>query len=52
MTRGVRIGALIALSALALAPTFLPQCATEDSESCYWDASEQGNGQGHDVIAW
>lgn len=25
-------------------------CATEDSTGCFWDASEQGNGQGHDVL--
>lgn len=24
----------------------LPACATEDSDNCYWDAEEQGNGQG------
>lgn len=28
----------------------LPPCATEDSEGCVWDASEQGNGKGHDVV--
>lgn len=29
----------------------LPPCLTEDSIGCRWDASEQGNGQGHDVIS-
>lgn len=24
----------------------LPPCATEDSVSCVWDASQRGNGQG------
>ena len=28
----------------------LPPCVTEDSDGCYWDASEQGNGVGHDVV--
>lgn len=28
----------------------LPPCATEDSTNCYWDASAQGNGQGHDFV--
>ncbi|QIG59109.1 hypothetical protein SEA_RUBYRALPH_101 [Microbacterium phage RubyRalph] len=28
----------------------LPPCPTEDSEGCYWDASEQGNGDGADVV--
>lgn len=29
----------------------LPPCPTEDSEGCYWDASEHGNGEGVDVVA-
>jgi len=28
----------------------LPPCQTEDSTHCYWDASVQGNGLGHDFI--
>ncbi|AWN03617.1 hypothetical protein PBI_HYPERION_102 [Microbacterium phage Hyperion] len=28
----------------------LPPCLTEDSDNCVWDASEQGNGQGSDVV--
>ena len=28
----------------------LPPCLTEDSTGCVWNASEQGNGQGHDVV--
>lgn len=28
----------------------LPPCPTEDSPGCVWDASEQGNGEGHDVV--
>ncbi|AWN04724.1 hypothetical protein HOT29_gp106 [Microbacterium phage Squash] len=28
----------------------LPPCPTEDSVGCRWDASEQGNGEGHDVV--
>lgn len=26
----------------------LPPCTTEDSNNCYWDASEHGNGVGYD----
>jgi hypothetical protein len=25
----------------------LPPCLTEDSDNCYWDAKERGNGKGH-----
>lgn len=28
----------------------LAPCPTEDSVGCYWDASESGNGRGHDVV--
>jgi hypothetical protein len=24
----------------------LPACVSEDSDNCYWDAQEQGNGEG------
>jgi hypothetical protein len=24
-----------------------PDCETEDSNNCYWDAHERGNGEGH-----
>lgn len=24
----------------------LPPCPTEDSDNCYWDATERGNGEG------
>lgn len=27
-------------------PPALPACATEDSDNCWWDATEQGNGEG------
>lgn len=40
--------ALIAILA-AITPASvpsLPQCATEDSTGCYWDASTRGNMQG------
>lgn len=47
----------LAIAALALmglttactpAPESLGACATEDSPGpCYWDAAEQGNGQGN-----
>lgn len=30
----------------------LPVCATEDSDNCKWDASEQGNGEGRDFVNW
>lgn len=26
--------------------TYLPECTTEDSANCYWDATAHGNGQG------
>lgn len=26
--------------------TYLPECTTEDSTNCYWDATAHGNGQG------
>lgn len=29
----------------------LPPCPTEDSDGCYWDASEQGDGNGNDVVS-
>ena len=28
----------------------LPPCAEEDSNNCYWDSSERGNGNGLDFI--
>lgn len=41
------------LSGAAAATTEGPvACATEDSTNCYWNASEQGNGEGvdfHDI---
>jgi hypothetical protein len=36
---------LTALSSLLSSPT-LPPCPTEDSVSCFWDASARGNGVG------
>lgn len=27
-----------------------PECATEDSTNCYWDARIRGNGQGNSFI--
>lgn len=35
------MGVLAVLLALVL-----PACPTEDSNMCYWDGSEHGNGQG------
>lgn len=35
---------------LTFAAFVLPPCASEDSTQCYWDASAQGNGQGHSFI--
>ncbi|AXC37862.1 hypothetical protein SEA_JACKO_2 [Microbacterium phage Jacko] len=32
-------------------PTTLPPCPTEDSSHCYWDASNNGNGLGSDVVS-
>lgn len=31
---------------------FLPPCATEDSDNCYWDALERGNGQGTSFVSY
>lgn len=41
----IGIGATLVVGVTALGP-----CEQEDSRNCYWDASEQGNGQGHDFI--
>jgi arginine deiminase len=37
---------------LALLMAVLPACPTEDASgiNCKWDASEQGNGEGRDLI--
>lgn len=35
---------------LALVALILPPCATEDSSTCYWDASTHGNGTGSSFI--
>jgi len=41
-----------AIDAPVSGPTYtLPPCASEDSDNCYWDASERGNGQGTDFVA-
>lgn len=34
-----------------VAAAMLPPCPTEDSVSCYWDASTRGNGEGRSFIA-
>lgn len=48
------LGLLTTTPATAEAPTpphtdayMTTPCKTEDSVNCYWDAKEQGNGQGH-----
>jgi len=28
----------------------LPPCQEEDSDNCYWDAGDRGNGLGHSFI--
>lgn len=28
----------------------IPECATEDSTNCFWDATIKGNGQGNSFI--
>lgn len=38
-----------AISAQAFTPS-LPPCATEDSVSCFWDATTMGNGQGSSFV--
>lgn len=49
---GLALGALgLAYLDRAMDPgDLLPPCLTEDSTHCYWDASERGNGIGHDFI--
>ena len=47
------VSALVALGLSALiitTPSNWPECPTEDSTWCSWDASAQGNGQGSTVI--
>lgn len=52
LNKRVTLAALVlAASTIALAgcvpgPVALPPCESEDSVSCYWDASTRGNGQG------
>ena len=44
---GVTLSTAITSTAASHAPVpTIPACATEDSTSCYWDATTQGNGQG------
>lgn len=35
---------------LAVLASFLPACDSEDSTSCYWDATAHGNGVGVSFI--
>ena len=35
---------------LIILAMFLPPCATEDSDNCYWDASTRGNGKGSSFV--
>lgn len=37
-------------SPVATVPSVLPPCASEDSQDCYWLASEFGNGSGRSFI--
>jgi hypothetical protein len=41
--------------AVAFAPSTprdaLPRCKSETDTHCYWDASTQGNGHGHDFVS-
>lgn len=32
------------------ATNLVPQCVTEDSINCHWDAAEQGNGVGRSFV--
>lgn len=50
------VGLTLAIVSYAGAAQPLPDgallpCATEDSLNCYWDASEQGNGEGNDFVS-
>ena len=35
---------------LAILIYFMPACASEDANNCYWDASTQGNGEGSSFL--
>lgn len=50
ITLSIVIAALFAGLAPASADSQLPPCEFEDSQNCYWDASERGNGVGNDFI--
>ncbi|UVT31369.1 hypothetical protein SEA_MARCIE_107 [Microbacterium phage Marcie] len=41
-------GGIIATSSIDTSPNppALPACETEDSDNCWWDATEHGNGEG------
>lgn len=41
-----------ALHRQELPEAYLPPCATEDSENCFWDAMERGNGQGTSFVSY
>lgn len=45
----IAAGAIIGLNqpeSAFRAPSELPACLTEDSDNCYWDAPNTGNGEG------
>lgn len=44
----VAASVLAGTAGAAIAEGALPACEMEDSDNCYWDASERGNGQGKD----
>lgn len=51
-TPGVTAETLAAytLATVAEFPDAFPECATEDSTNCAWDAATQGNGEGHSFV--
>lgn len=51
---GIVVGGLGAVAGMVIDGVshmvVLMPCATEDSDQCYWDAQEQGNGQGRSFV--
>ena len=37
---------------LTLLLSVMPNCASEDSYNCGWNASEMGNGKGHSFVTF
>lgn len=46
------IATLVIVASVSAIPVSFPDCPTEDSTYCLWDASERGNKQGQSFIAF